>query len=239
MCNWLSCLCKTQMHGWLAKTMHASDHLYEIWKESIKNCRCYRADTIFKAKAKWPWRYRSRSKVIICNTPSHSSDHLCYIWKESIEKCRFFFQGQGRKISKICPKFKFPDSDTRGIIIKEQGKSEGFDSCDRPSNLTQIGFKSSIFQAVWPWNLMDDPKKTNRAPLLCNFKLLWIQTGVTVQKRLSWVLTSVTLTLTFCMDITFVINNNSWKMSFISTSYSIFLKNKSFSKSVAIKPYQK
>ena len=24
----------------------------------------------------------------------------------------------------------------------EQGKSEGFDSCDRPSNLTQIGFKS-------------------------------------------------------------------------------------------------
>ena len=42
----------------------------------------------------------------------------------------------------------------------KQGKSEGFDSCDRPSNLTQIGFKSSIFQPVWPWNLMDDPKKT-------------------------------------------------------------------------------
>ena len=41
----------------------------------------------------------------------------------------------------------------------EQGKSEGFDSCDQPSNLTQIGFKSSIFQPVWPWNLMDDPKK--------------------------------------------------------------------------------
>ena len=39
----------------------------------------------------------------------------------------------------------------------EQGKSEGFDSCDRPGNLTQIGFKSSIFQPVWPWNLMDDP----------------------------------------------------------------------------------
>ena len=41
----------------------------------------------------------------------------------------------------------------------EQGKSEGFDSWDRPSNLTQTGFKSSIFQPVWPWNLMDDPKK--------------------------------------------------------------------------------
>ena len=41
----------------------------------------------------------------------------------------------------------------------KQGKSEGFDSCDRPSNLTQTGFKSSIFQPVWPWYLMDDPKK--------------------------------------------------------------------------------
>ena len=41
----------------------------------------------------------------------------------------------------------------------EQGKSEGFDSCDRPSNLSQIGLSSSIFQPVWPWNLMDDPKK--------------------------------------------------------------------------------
>ena len=45
------------------------------------------------------------------------------------------------------------------VSLSTQGKSEGFDSCDRPSNLTQIGFKSSIFQPVWPWNLMDDPKK--------------------------------------------------------------------------------
>ena len=58
--------------------------------------------------------------------------------------------------------------------------------------------------------------KNNRAPLLSNIKLyasfhyhMWIQTGVTVRKRLSRVVTSVTLT--FCMDITFVIGNNSWK----------------------------
>ena len=38
----------------------------------------------------------------------------------------------------------------------EQGKSEGFDSCDWPCNLAQIWSKSSIFQPVWPWNLMDD-----------------------------------------------------------------------------------
>ena len=43
--------------------------------------------------------------------------------------------------------------------------------------------------------------KNNRAPLLSNTKLcasfhhhMWIQNGVTVRKRLSWVLTSVTLT---------------------------------------------
>ena len=43
--------------------------------------------------------------------------------------------------------------------------------------------------------------KNNRAPLLCFFQLcawfhchMWIQTGVRVRKRLSWVLTSVTLT---------------------------------------------
>ena len=45
------------------------------------------------------------------------------------------------------------------IYSYEQGKSEGFDSCDRPSNLTQIGLKSLIFQPVWPWNLMDDLEK--------------------------------------------------------------------------------
>ena len=43
--------------------------------------------------------------------------------------------------------------------------------------------------------------KSNRAPFLSNIKLyasfhhhMWIQTGVTVRKRLSWVVTSVTLT---------------------------------------------
>ena len=45
------------------------------------------------------------------------------------------------------------------IILMKQGKSEGFDSYDRPNNLTQIGFKSSILQPVWPWNLMDDLQK--------------------------------------------------------------------------------
>ena len=36
----------------------------------------------------WPWRYRSRSKVITCDSPSHDSDHLYQIWKKSIQNCR-------------------------------------------------------------------------------------------------------------------------------------------------------
>ena len=134
---------------------HVSNHLYQIWKESIQNCRRYRADTIFKVKVERPWRYRSRSKVITCDTPPYASDHLYQIWKESIRNCRcyradtvfkakakwpwryrsrskviyathplilviicdkygknpsrnvdFYFQGQGRKISKNLPKFQ-------------------------------------------------------------------------------------------------------------------------------------
>ena len=62
--------------------------------------------------------------------------------------------------------------------------------------------------------------KNNRAPLLSIIKLyasfhhhMWIQTRVTVRKRLSWVMTcDLDLwPLTFCMDVTFVIGNNSWK----------------------------
>ena len=48
---------------------------------------------------------------------------------------------------------------SKASTLKEQGNSEGFDSCDWPSNLTQIEFKSSIFRHVWPLNLMDDHAK--------------------------------------------------------------------------------
>ena len=43
-------------------------------------------------------------------------------------------------------------------MVKTQGKSDGFDSCDRPSNLAQIWSKSSFFLSLvtlkfdgWPW----------------------------------------------------------------------------------------
>ena len=122
------------------------------------------------------------------------------------------------------------------------------------SGNAQSGSNSTIFRAMWPWNLTDHLEKqkgtssmvlqalcsiskplvnlnwsyspempnlgqiqrflapgdleiwrrtlkNNREPLLSNIKLYisfhhhkWIQTGVTVRKRLSWVVTSVTLT---------------------------------------------
>ena len=70
----------------------------------------------------------------------------------------------------------------------EQGKSEGFDSCDRPSNLkldSNRQFFSLCDREIW-WMTLQN----NRAPLLCYFKLCasfrthwWIQTWVTVRKR--------------------------------------------------------
>ena len=78
-------------------------------------------------------------------------------------------------------------------IVAKQGKSEGFDSCDRPSNLTQIQIQIADFSPVWPWNLMDEPE-INKARFLYYIKLCvsfqihqWIQTGVTVRKRPIWV----------------------------------------------------
>ena len=75
----------------------------------------------------------------------------------------------------------------RRAKYRKQGKYEGFDSCDPPSNLTQIWFKSSIIQPVWPWNLTEEK---NTAPLLYYAKLCasfethwWIQNGITVPKR--------------------------------------------------------
>ena len=87
----------------------------------------------------------------------------------------FFFQGQGRK---ICQKFKFSDSET--IVTRDtpsndsnylchikQGKSEGFDSCDRPSNLkldSNRQFFCSCDRQIW-WTTLQN----NRAHLLCYF----------------------------------------------------------------------
>ena len=78
------------------------------------------------------------------------------------------------------------NTDTAGIM--EQGKSEGLDSCDRPSNLkldSNRQFFHPCDREIW-WMT----SKNNRTLLLYYVKLCasfqihwWIQTGFTVQKR--------------------------------------------------------
>ena len=65
----------------------------------------------------------------------------------------------------------------------------------------QIRVKIGEFLTPCDLEICQMTLKNNRAPFLCYCKLcawfrchMWIQTGVTVRKRLSWVLTSVTLT---------------------------------------------
>ena len=67
------------------------------------------------------------------------------------------------------------------VSENKQGKSEGFDSCDRPSNLkldSNRQFFRPCDREIW-WMTLQN----NRAPLLCYFKLCasfcthwWIQT---------------------------------------------------------------
>ena len=111
---------------------HASDHLYQIWKESIQNCRCYRADTIFKVKAEWPWKYRSVSKVITCDTPSDANDDLCQIWKECKQNCRFH-AAQLLMLVIICTKYGKNPSRT------VDGTEWTLFSRSRPNDLQDIG----------------------------------------------------------------------------------------------------
>ena len=82
-------------------------------------------------------------------------------------------------------------------IISEQLVNSNWSYSPETPNLGQIRrFLEPCDLEIWRMTL-----KNNRAPLLSNTKLcasfhhhMWIQTGVTVRKWLSWVLISVTLT---------------------------------------------
>ena len=80
-------------------------------------------------------------------------------------------------------------------LLNKQGKSEGFESCDRPTvrkcpiwvKIGDVLYRVAL--EIW-WMTLEN----NRASLLSCFKLCatfhshwWIQTGVTVRKRPIWV----------------------------------------------------
>ena len=59
----------------------------------------------------------------------------------------------------VCQLAKCINCDGLCIGQIQQGKYEGFKSCDQPSNLVKIRSKWSIFQDLWHWNLTDGLKK--------------------------------------------------------------------------------
>ena len=86
---------------------------------------------------------------------------------------------------KLCASFRSHLCIQTGVTVWKRPIWVKFDNFLEPCDLE-----------IWRMTL-----KNNRAPLLCCFQLcawfhchMWIQTGVRVRKRLSWVLTSVTLT---------------------------------------------
>ena len=93
------------------------------------------------------------------------------------------------------------------MVLGKQGKSKGFDSCDRPSNL-KLDSNCQIFRPcdreIW-WMT----SKIDRALLLYYIKLCasfqihwWIQTGFTVQKRSIQVEIGDMLSLVICWRMT-------------------------------------
>ena len=88
------------------------------------------------------------------------------------------------------------------------------------SRNAQSGSNSTIFSAVWPWNLTDDLEKTighlswatssymHHFIIICEFKLE-LESGKLGRDLCDFDLWS--LTLTFCMDLTLVLADISWK----------------------------
>ena len=90
------------------------------------------------------------------------------------------------------------------------------------SGNAQSGSNSTIFRAVWPWNLTDDLEKqygtsSNQHQAICIISSSYVNSNRSYSPETVELgcdlcdLNLWPLTLTFCMDLTLVIGNNSWK----------------------------
>ena len=89
------------------------------------------------------------------------------------------------------------------------------------SGNAQWGSKSTNFLVVWPWNLTDNLEKkctsSKQHQALCIISLPYVNSNWSYSPEMAkWGhdlcdLDLWPLTLNFCMDITSVIGNNSWK----------------------------
>ena len=169
-----------------------------------------RQNAIFPGQHKIPWLFKSRVKFHDFSRPLRT---MCIISKPSVNSTwsysletpnsgqnRWFFVPCDLEIwrmtlknnrapflccFKFCASFHSHHWIQTGVRVRKHliwvKNEQFFEPCDLE---------------IWRMTL-----KNNRAPLLSNIKLcaslhhnMWIQTGVTVWKWLSWVLTSVTLT---------------------------------------------
>ena len=90
------------------------------------------------------------------------------------------------------------------------------------SGNAQFGSNSTIFRAVWPWNLTDDLEKQQgtfpkQHQAMCIISSWYLNSNWSYGPETAKLAVDLCdldlwpLTLNFCMDVTFVIGNNSWK----------------------------
>ena len=184
--DFLSCVTLKKFDGWSWKLYDTSSMLLQAL--------CI----IFKPWKNWSWSYSPE-------TPNFDQTR------------RFFFN---------CVTFKFDGWPWKTIwhlfypassLVHHSIAINEF-KLELQSGNAQFGSKSAIFFVLCDLKIWRMTLKNNRARLLSHIKLcasfhrqMSIQTGVTVRKRLNWVLTSATLSFDLVLDLTSVIGNHSWK----------------------------
>ena len=91
------------------------------------------------------------------------------------------------------------------------------------SGNAQSGSNSTIFRAVWPWNLTDDLEKqldtsTTQHQAICIISLSYVNLNLSYSPETVKLLCDISdldlwpLTMTICMDPTLVLGDKSWKL---------------------------
>ena len=138
---------------------HGSDHLCLIWKESIRNCRWYRADTACGTDGRTDGRTDRRTdgrsetsippqqlRCIIKRFLQLRCIIRRFLEPGDLEIWRMTFKNNRAPLLcyfKLCAAFRSHWWIETGVTVWKR----------------TIWVNSTIFRAVWPWNLTDDLEK--------------------------------------------------------------------------------
>ena len=144
----------------------------------------------------WPWPFAWTLLWSLVITPDN---FMMIRWWEHSQKGVTDRQTDGQTENTIC-RAAWSQLKTIGHLFYSTSSfvyhfvAIGVFKLELQSRNAPFGSNSTIFRAVWPWNLTDALEKKNRAPFQCCLKLCasfrshwWIQTGVTVRKCPIWV----------------------------------------------------